>query len=1066
MSSKNISRSLETVTVPSVHAGLKGQHEKNSGVTSPRCTALHLAVLAYIALIPSLAHANCVTSGNTTTCDTTSPSPWTSMIGSGPSTASGATVTVGANAQVVVGDASAIALGDNANITIQSGALVENNAVSSKGTYGTGANTIDFGNNSTLTVAQGATVLSNGTEGDAEAINPEGSGNTIVNNGTIKGVNVAAIWFQNLTGTNTVINSATGIIEAPGNNGSGDVLGASGNGSVDFTNQGQVIGNLVFAGGDDALHMYTGSSISGSIDGGGGSNLLTLNGTGSGTLPSTITNFQTLQKQDSGTWTVASSLSAMGITSTEVQAGTLALTGDNTQYTGQMLVDQGGTLQGSVQTLPATITDNGLVQFAQSIDGTYTGLISGTGSVEKDGTGTLTLAPSTSGGNTYTGGTVLEQGVLSVSADNALGDTSGGITFDGGTLQFGSSFNLASTRAISIADGGGTIDTQDFQTTITQDISGTGVLTKVGSGVLVLDGSNTWSGGTTVSAGTLVVGDASTPGASIASATDIASGATLGGYGSINGNVTNEGTLAVANALSLFANSTKGSFTIQGSMVNAGLIQLGAGESVGNTLNVSSYVGQNATIALNAVLAGDDSAADKLVVNGGTATGSTTLKVTNVGGQGAAITSNGILLVDAINGATTSNDAFTLSGGTIKAGAYEYYLTKGGVTAGTSQDWFLRNTLIATPSSGSSGTTGSTGTGTSGSTSSGATTTTTTTTTTTATTGTDTSTSPSVGKVITLYRPEAALYAEAPSVARELGVMQVQDFHLRQGDQSLLTENGDLPAAWGRVWGDHSVLSQGGTVSPSFDGTLSGAQVGQDLYADTGTNGQRDHYGLFVDFARASGDVNGFAVGVRNAAVGQLALNAYSVGGYWSHIGPSGWYTDTVVTGSSLAFNPTSRDGVAASTHGSMASASFESGLPWSIGHGLVLEPQAQVIWQHVSLNDLDDGISNVSFSDGNSLTGRVGVRLVGTYQAASMTWQPYVRLNLLRMLGGNDTATFGGLTPVATPSRQSTGQIDAGVMAKLSKRASIYAAVVYAANLGGEHQRTVGGNFGVRWAW
>jgi hypothetical protein len=53
-----------------------------------------------------------------------------------------------------------------------------------------------------------------------------------------------------------VINSATGVIQAPGN-----VIGASGNGAVDFTNRGTVIGNLFFAGGNDTLRLFTGSTI-------------------------------------------------------------------------------------------------------------------------------------------------------------------------------------------------------------------------------------------------------------------------------------------------------------------------------------------------------------------------------------------------------------------------------------------------------------------------------------------------------------------------------------------------------------------------------------------------------------------------------------------------------------------------------------------------------------------------------------------------------------------------------------------------------------------------------------
>ena len=83
-------------------------HERHDERAFPRPKATTLAVLGYVALIPALAHANCATSGSTTTCDTTAPSPWTSMVGTGPTTASNSQVIVGPNAQIVVGNSSAI----------------------------------------------------------------------------------------------------------------------------------------------------------------------------------------------------------------------------------------------------------------------------------------------------------------------------------------------------------------------------------------------------------------------------------------------------------------------------------------------------------------------------------------------------------------------------------------------------------------------------------------------------------------------------------------------------------------------------------------------------------------------------------------------------------------------------------------------------------------------------------------------------------------------------------------------------------------------------------------------
>jgi hypothetical protein len=71
-----------------------------------------LVLLALLsAVMPLAARANCTSSGTTVSCDSSPPNPFTSTIGTGPSTAPGTTVTLGPNAQVVpVGNLNAISL--------------------------------------------------------------------------------------------------------------------------------------------------------------------------------------------------------------------------------------------------------------------------------------------------------------------------------------------------------------------------------------------------------------------------------------------------------------------------------------------------------------------------------------------------------------------------------------------------------------------------------------------------------------------------------------------------------------------------------------------------------------------------------------------------------------------------------------------------------------------------------------------------------------------------------------------------------------------------------------------
>jgi autotransporter-associated beta strand protein len=221
--------------------------------------------------------------------------------------------------------------------------------------------------------------------------------------------------------------------------------------------------------------------------------------------------------------------------------GTLELTATNfyngltTNSTATLQLGDGVSRNGVVA---GNIANNATLIFANPYPQTYSylhaGIISGTGSLTKQGAGVLTLQ----GPNTYTGATTLSAGTLQVDYAEVPGTSgplgasaaanAGSIVLSGGTLQYSSANKndysgrfSASSSAYNIDVNGQTVT---FATSFTSSGAPLTLSDSKGGGKLTLSAANTYSGGTTVSAGTL---DASVNGALGSGNVTVASGATL-----------------------------------------------------------------------------------------------------------------------------------------------------------------------------------------------------------------------------------------------------------------------------------------------------------------------------------------------------------------------------------------------------------------------------------------------------------------------------------------------------------------------------------------------------------
>ncbi|MGO4625028.1 autotransporter-associated beta strand repeat-containing protein [Ensifer sp. 2TAB8] len=154
-------------------------------------------------------------------------------------------------------------------------------------------------------------------------------------------------------------------------------------------------------------------------------------------------------------------------------------------------------------------------------------------SLAKAGAGALTLT----GDNTYSGGTTILGGVLSVSRDANLGAASGGVSFAGGALATTASFDTA--RSIELTQAGRFDVAAGTELGLTGRLSGSGDLIKQGAGTLRFDnGANAYTN-TLVAAGTLI-GNATSISGKIGNAGTVvfdqtANAAFAGDIGALNG---------------------------------------------------------------------------------------------------------------------------------------------------------------------------------------------------------------------------------------------------------------------------------------------------------------------------------------------------------------------------------------------------------------------------------------------------------------------------------------------------------------------------------------------------
>lgn len=626
---------------------------------------------------------------------------------------------------------------------------------------------------------------------------------------------------------------------------------------------------------------------------------------------------------------------------------------------------------------------------------TQAGDISGSGNLNKVGTGTLNL----SGTNTFTGNTHIAEGVLALRDDSSLA-RSAGVTANGvldiseletdsaiRTLAGSGAVTLGS-NALNITAGGGNGEGSGLFSGV---ISGAGGF-NVSGGIQQLSGANTYQGTSTIGNGGALSAMAQNTLSPNASYTVDAGGALL-----LNGfdqrvNTLNNAGFVIFNTPwvenSVFRPTT---LTVTGA---------------------NTYIGSGGLVHLTTQLGGDNSLTDKLVINGNS-TGTSYLQISNAGGAGAQ-TDKGIEVVQ-VGG--TSTGTFALAG-PVQTEAFEYRLIKGDAQNAANGNWYL-SSESRIPGLCPDGSTGPCA---------------------------DPDAQP-------YYRPGVANVVAGQSANMEQGMTMLASLHQRIGGTYNLQD--DELLAWSRLYNTDD-RTEGDRFN--YNQRITGMQLGHDLWVSHNGQGVTQRAGVSVDYTNANADLADQIRGRENLGrkhTGTMDTNAVSLGGYYTLSREDGSYLDTIAMVSHLRNGFEDIYNGTGTQKAWRAGVSAEVGKPVaSVGQSWKLEPQAQLSYQYTRYNSFEDDVSKVDSYHVNSLRGRVGVRLFNDLTEQEKPGQVYVIANVLHDLIKPTKVSFGD-TRVRDDYDSTAGELGVGGRMTLSKNTTVFGDARYRQSFGGDAKGT-----------
>ncbi|APC14362.1 autotransporter outer membrane beta-barrel domain-containing protein [Pseudomonas frederiksbergensis] len=286
-------------------------------------------------------------------------------------------------------------------------------------------------------------------------------------------------------------------------------------------------------------------------------------------------------------------------------------------------------------------------------------------------------------------------------------------------------------------------------------------------------------------------------------------------------------------------------------------------------------------------------------------------------------------------------------------------------------------------------------------------------------------------------------------------------------DNQLLTVEQAAPSAWDRVYGQPARSAERDVLGSPFSGMTGAELKGPALITLQSSGGSTQRVGLVGGTNQFQGNGNGLLIS--SAIVdpnNTLNVQGPNLGAYWSLTGASGWHVDLTASGGRVNGYSLNDQGQRQAAEGSAMTLSVEGGFPIGISENWVIEPQAELINQRISLDTPYAGSGNTSSTDLTSWSGRVGASLKGSYDIKGLPIEPYVRTNFSHTVNTSDTVTLGQVDKLSSSRNSSSIELGLGLVARVTPSVSLYVSGDYSAATVANDLNGLMGSLGVQMRW